>query len=132
MTQCQAAAAVSLNSQRRRRASGDGPAKQLPTLQRNAIRKLFDRPDFSPEEVAGLGYRRLQQAEGIGHKGLEAISSWLRQYGFELKEPEAKPSSAKEETRARRNIELAVRLLRAHGYVVDDRQAESDQVDQRA
>lgn len=93
--------------------------KQLPTLQRNALRKIFDRHEFTPDEVAMLGYRRLQQAEGIGNKGLAAITAWLKLYGFELKPPElasfSKPALPK---RMRRNIDSAVRLLRTHGYVV--------------
>jgi hypothetical protein len=113
-------------------ASGDGQsvsavalaANQLPTLQRNALRKIFDRHEFTPEEVAMLGYRRLQQAEGIGNKGLAAITDWLGLHGFELKPPEfsghPKPPLPK---RMRRNIESAMRLLRTHGYVV---QQESD------
>ena len=92
---------------------------QLPTLQRNALRKIFDRHDFTAEEVASLGYRRLQHAEGIGNKGLVAIAEWLKLNGFELSPPDAcgrpKPDLPK---RMRRNIESAVRLLRTHGYVV--------------
>jgi len=94
-------------------------ASQLPTLQRNALRKVFDRHEFTAEEVAALGYRRLQQAEGIGNKGLLAIAEWLKTQGFELNPPalatQAKQGGAK---RMRRNIESAVRLLRTHGYVV--------------
>jgi hypothetical protein len=107
--------------------SGDGlavnavpsAANQLPTLQRNALRKIFDRHEFSPEEVAMLGYRRLQQAEGIGNKGLAAITDWLKLHGFELSPPEP-GGNAKQPLpkRMRRNIESAVRLLRTHGYVV--------------
>lgn len=95
---------------------------QLPTLQRNALRKIFDRHDFTPEEVAMLGYRRLQQAEGIGNKGLAAITEWLHRYGFDLKPPElaANPRQSLPK-RMRRNIESAVRLLRTHGYVVQKR-----------
>lgn len=100
--------------------SGDQEAGcLLPTLQRNALRKIFDRHEFSPEEVAQLGYRRLQQAEGIGSKGLQAITAWLAAYGFELKPPElpdaVRPAVPK---RQRRSIEQAVRLLRNHGYEV--------------
>lgn len=92
---------------------------KLPTLQRNALCKIFDRPEFSPDEVATLGYRRLQQAEGIGQKGLTEIGNWLRAYGFELSAPDPDsqarhPASKK----TRMNIESAVRLLRTHGYVV--------------
>jgi hypothetical protein len=60
---------------------------ELPTLQRNALRKIFDRPHFMPDEVAALGYRRLQQAEGIGTKGLAAITNWLKLHGHELQPP---------------------------------------------
>jgi len=92
---------------------------QLPTLQRNALRKIFDRHEFTPEEVAMLGYRRLQQADGIGNKGLAAITEWLKLHGFELKPPElAGNPKQRLPKRMRRNIESAVRLLRTHGYVV--------------
>lgn len=92
--------------------------QQLPTLQRNALRKLFDRPFFTPEEVAALGYRRLQQAEGIGHKGLSAIAAWLAAFGFELKAPELPPETGKPGRKRSRSVEQAVRLLRTHGYQV--------------
>jgi len=93
-------------------------ANQLPTLQRNALRKIFDRPEFTPEEVAALGYRRVQQAEGIGNKGLAAITAWLRRYGYDLKVPDPDEAAPTIRSRNRRNIEMAVRLLRTHGYVV--------------
>lgn len=66
-----------------------------------------------------LGYRRLQQADGIGNKGLAAITDWLRLHGFELKPPElaGNPKQLLPK-RMRRNIESALRLLRTHGYVV--------------
>lgn len=99
--------------------SSAAAANQLPTLQRNALRKIFDRHEFSPEEVAQLGYRRLQQAEGIGNKGLTAITAWLQLYGFELKPPEVlSPSRGAVPKKTRRSIEQAVRLLRTHGYDV--------------
>jgi len=99
--------------------AGRGAINRLPTLQRNALRKLFDRPDISPEEVAGLGYRRLQQAEGVGQKGLETILAWLRDYGFELTPPAARTPPAKEAgPPSRRSLEGAMRLLRIHGYAV--------------
>lgn len=52
----------------------------LPTLQQNALRKIFDRPEFSPAEVAALGYRRLQQAEGIGQNCL------LQAHGYRIQQ----------------------------------------------
>lgn len=90
----------------------------LPTLQRNALRKIFDRPDFLPEEVAQLGYKRLQQAEGIGSKGLEAITAWLKNYGFELTVPPVNPQGSQVPRRVRQSIEQALQLLRTHGYEV--------------
>lgn len=93
---------------------------QLPTLQRNALRKIFDRPEFTPEEVAALGYRRVQQAEGIGNKGLAAIRAWLGRYGYELRAPDPHDAAPATRSRNRRSIEMAVRLLRTHGYIVTD------------
>lgn len=96
------------------------PLSQLPTLQRNALRKLFDRSEFTPGEVAELGYRRLQQAEGIGQKGLKTILAWLQEYGFDLQpEPQAvRPRGKFGSRRAVKDLETAMRVLRAHGYVI--------------
>lgn len=95
------------------------PMSKLPTLQRNALCKIFDRPEFKPEEVAALGYRRLQQAEGIGQKGLAEITAWLNSHGYELKATEPPPGTGPSAPKkGRKNIELAVRLLRTHGYIV--------------
>lgn len=95
------------------------PMNKLPTLQRNALCKIFDRPEFKPEEVAALGYRRLQQAEGIGQKGLAEITAWLNSHGFELKAIEPPPGVGQPvPKKGRKSIELAVRLLRTHGYIV--------------
>ncbi len=92
---------------------------QLPTLQRNALRKIFDRREFSPAEVAELGYHRLRLADGIGNKGLVAIAAWLVRYGCELKAPERPPpGKAPPARKTRRSIEQALRILRAHGYDV--------------
>lgn len=90
----------------------------LPTLQRNALRKIFDRHDFLPEEVASLGYKRLHQADGIGCKGLATITAWLESYGFELKPPPWPVKPAPVGKRTRLGIERALRLLRMHGYEV--------------
>lgn len=116
MTDCPGACAA--DGAERPAAVGRQP-DQLPTLQRNALRKIFDRHEFSPEEVAALGYRRLQQAEGIGNKGLAAIGDWLRRHGLELSPPPAPGNPPKPAKKSRRTIEMAVRLLRTHGYVVE-------------
>ncbi len=98
----------------------ESPLKRLPTLQRNALRKLFDRNEFTPEEVAALSYRRLQQAEGIGQKGLETIAAWLQEFGHQLTIPEPpahEPDKALSRS-AKKNLEAAIRMLRTHGYEI--------------
>lgn len=103
----------------------------LPTLQRNALRKIFDRHDFLPEEVALLGYKRLQQADGIGSKGLAAIAAWLGNYGFELKPPPLPVNTCPVPKRTRHSIEQALRLLRTHGYEVIPQPAGDTRSDDR-
>lgn len=95
------------------------PGVRLPTLQRNALSKVFNRPEFTPQEVFALGYRRLQRTEGVGQKGLQSIIAWLALHGYQLSPP-AEPASPAEKLPAdvRRSISGAVRLLRHYGYRV--------------
>ena len=122
MSECPTTGAVDSGLPPGRRKSGGAVAGTLPTLQRNALRKLFDRREFTPAEVAALGYRRLQQASGIGNKGLAAIAAWLRHHGFELRQPEPPPQPPMPGglKKSQRSLDLAVRLLRIHGYVVHE------------
>lgn len=120
MSDCPSASGMGPAKDRERAGAGGAAAmNELPTLQRNALRKIFDRPHFLPDEVAALGYRRLQQADGIGAKGLSAITEWLKAHGHDLQPP---PLSAATQgavaKKSRRTIEMAVRLLRTHGYEV--------------
>lgn len=93
---------------------------QLPTMQRNALRKIFNRPDFTPDEVARLGHQRLKRAEGIGCKGLANIIDWLRSLGYELArdvrtlQPRDPATSSKETNK----LQKALRVLKSHGYTV--------------
>jgi len=93
---------------------------QLPTMQRNALRKIFDRPDFTPSEVARLGRQRLERAEGIGRKGLATITEWLRRHGHELAGDGRCLRSADVTPVAQgtRKIEKALRVLQSHGYTI--------------
>ncbi|MQY50805.1 hypothetical protein [Rhodocyclus gracilis] len=89
----------------------------MPTLQRNALRKIFGRSEFSPEEVVALGYRRLQQAEGIGTKGLSTILEWLHAHGHDLVvAPPSRPRRSG--VRTGQDVDQAIRLLRQNGYDV--------------
>ncbi len=89
----------------------------LPTPQRNALCRHFERADFTPEEVAAVGRRRLLKIDGIGEKGLCAIEAWLARYGLNFM-AEAHGNAALGHALESR-LERAVRLLRAHGYRVE-------------
>ncbi|HZX32990.1 MAG TPA: hypothetical protein VFF03_16695 [Rhodocyclaceae bacterium] len=97
------------------------PLSKLPTLQRNALRKLFNRAEFTPEEVAALGYRRILQAEGIGAKGIATIQSWLLEYGYDL-QPElpARKTAGTQGRYSQQRLETALRVLRNCGYIVQE------------
>lgn len=98
------------------RATEDGSAVPvLPTLQRNALRKLLDRPDFTPAEVAALGFRRLQLTRGLGRKGLDNVLAWLRHHGHDL---EPLPTRCADGGRRNQRIERAIHLLESQGFVV--------------
>lgn len=84
----------------------------LPTLQRNALCKLFERGDFTPEEVLALGCARLRKVNGIGPKGLEIIAAWLKAHGLLL------TTETERGERHIRQVERAIRLLERHGYEV--------------
>lgn len=100
-------------------AGTEAVAARLGTLQRNALRKLLNRPEFTPAEVYELGYRRIQRADGIGQKGIQCIQAWLRSHGFDLQPPAAQPEPPlRLSAELRRNIHSALRLLREHGYRV--------------
>jgi hypothetical protein len=96
------------------------PAKSLSTLQRNALCKLLDRPQFTPEDVVRLGYRRLAQAEGIGRKSLTAILAWLQANGYELQPDPSTVVATPHAPRGGggRGLASALKLVRNYGYVV--------------
>ena len=96
----------------------DGPAPEkkppgLPTLQRNALCKLFERTDFTPEDVLAVGYTRLRKVNGIGPKGLEIIAAWLEAYGLVLRNPQLERAG-----RHVHRVDQAIRLLERYGYEV--------------
>ncbi len=84
----------------------------LPTLQRNALCKLFERADFTPGEVLAVGHARLRKVNGIGPKGLEIIAAWLGAHGLVL------TTEVDRAERHIRRVERAIRLLERHGYEV--------------
>lgn len=95
------------------------PHLALPTMQLNALRRLFNRPQFAPHEVARLGWRRLEKADGIGQKGMATIVKWLREQGYELADAEqAAESRGTHHAPDARKVERAIRILKTQGYAV--------------
>jgi predicted DNA-binding helix-hairpin-helix protein len=88
-------------------------AQVLPTLQRNALSKFFNRSDFSPVDILSLGYPRLQKLNGIGPKGIEIIVAWVRSHGFDLKIEDDEKMK-----RQTQRVERAIRFLEKYGYEV--------------
>jgi hypothetical protein len=91
---------------------------ELSTMQLNALRQLFERRDFTVEDVAGLDYRQVERLPKVGKKGIEVIRTWLAQYGYDLLNvPEQNDEVA--ELRLRERLDQATRLLQKHGYRVE-------------
>ncbi|MFA9439235.1 hypothetical protein ACDA63_06305 [Uliginosibacterium sp. sgz301328] len=92
-------------------------AQSLPTRELNALRGLFDKVQFSADEVVALDYRVIRRLPGVGPKGIENIRHWLEAQGLY---PENWPhnGSAAHRSRHHSRIEAAIRLLEDHGYEV--------------
>ena len=100
------------------RAAGGGPHEKrpacLPTKQRNALSKLCERPDFTPEEVHALGHARLLKVSGLGPRGLDIIADWLAAHGLLL----TRPQEASRRGRQARRVDQAIRFLQRCGYEI--------------
>ena len=100
------------------RAAGGGPHEKrpacLPTKQRNALSKLFERPDFTPEEVHALGHARLLKVSGLGPRGLDIIAGWLAAHDLQLT---SQQEASRLERQARR-VDQAIRFLQRCGYEI--------------
>lgn len=89
----------------------------LPTRQKNALRLLLGKPNFTPEEIAAIDYRLLERAPGVGKSSLAIIRAWLQAHGYEFKNLPALPANPRAAQR-RRKLERAIDYLRWHGYEV--------------
>jgi hypothetical protein len=96
--------------------------RDLPTFQRNVLRKYFRRANFSAEDVAEIDYQRLVRFPGVGAKGIQNIRAWLHTFALDLKNV---PAPGDESARHERDphgkeqrIERAIALLRKQGFVV--------------
>lgn len=92
---------------------------ELHCREANALRRLMNKAEIKPEDVAQLGLGRLERAPGLGTKGLERVLFWLEQHGCELR-PAAKheqPDTSRQE-RILRRLEQAQHLLEHWGWQV--------------
>jgi hypothetical protein len=94
----------------------------LPTFQRNVLRKYFRRANFTVEDVAEIDYQRLVRFPGVGAKGIQNIRTWLNSFGLELKNVPA-PTGANSLHKAdisvkSQRIARAIALLRRQGFIV--------------
>jgi hypothetical protein len=92
-------------------------APSLPTRQKHALCLLFDKPNFTPEEVAALDYRTLERAPGIGKNSLALIRAWLNSNGYEMPSLPPPPPNQRDAQRQRK-LERAIDYLRWNGYEV--------------
>lgn len=91
--------------------------ENLPTRQRNALRILLEKNEFSPEDVANLSYRRLLKSPGIGHKGMVVIRSWLAEHQLDLADLPGERADARKYVASKR-LRQAIHILESHGYEV--------------
>jgi hypothetical protein len=93
-------------------------AYSLPTRERNALRGLFDKPEFSVDEVLAVDYRVIRRLPGVGPKGIEHIRQWIESHGRRpVHWPQNKTAHGLPAATLQR-LESAARLLRRHGYEV--------------
>lgn len=90
---------------------------ELSRREQNVIRRLLNRAEFRPLDVATLGYAQLSAAPGLGAKGLRNVLDWLKAEGFVLEESAA-PARPDSRARIHRRIENARHLLEQWGWQV--------------
>ncbi|MGC3965401.1 MAG: hypothetical protein QM803_19345 [Rhodocyclaceae bacterium] len=92
-------------------------AQSLPTRELNALRGLFDKVQFSADEVLALDYRVIRRLPGVGPKGIENIRLWLEAQGL-FPENWPRLGSGAHRSRHHLRIQAAIRLLEDHGYEI--------------
>jgi len=92
---------------------------ELNCRERNVLRRLLNRAEFKPQDVARLGVARLESAQGLGAKGLTHVLAWLTAQGYCLRP--AVPGDTREsgrQERIKRRLEHAQQLLEQWGWQV--------------
>jgi hypothetical protein len=83
---------------------------ELSCRERNVLRRLLNRAEFKPQDIAQLGIARLESAEGLGVKGLTNVLDWLATNGYPLT-PTSTRTGEDALRKDRINRRLAVLLL---------------------
>jgi hypothetical protein len=85
----------------------------------NVLRRLLNRAEFMPQDVARLGLPRLESAQGLGEKGLAHVLAWLEAEGHPLHPPDlSHGSAAGRKDRINRRLAQAQHLLEEWGWQV--------------
>lgn len=90
---------------------------ELSRRELNVLRRLLNRAEFKPQDIAHLGLARIASAPGLGEKGLQNVLAWLAEQGFELR-TEATDEHSHRRQRLDRRLENAQHLLETWGWQV--------------
>lgn len=92
---------------------------ELNCREANALRRLLNKAEIKPIDVAQLGLARLERAPGLGVKGLWRVFVWLEKHGYDLR-PVAKVErpGTNRQGRVDRRLEQAQHLLEQWGWQV--------------
>jgi len=85
----------------------------------NVLRRLLNRAEFRPQDVARVGLDRLESAPGLGVKGLANVLAWLAAQGYHLSPQEdGEIRESGRQDRLNRRLEQAQHLLEQWGWQV--------------
>jgi hypothetical protein len=85
----------------------------------NALRRLLNKAEFGPQDVARIGVAHLESAPGLGEKGLAHVLAWLEAEGYCLQSSSFGNSrDTGRQDRINRRLEQAQHLLEQWGWQV--------------
>ena len=92
---------------------------ELSRRETNVLRRLLNRAEFRPKDVARLGLGRLESAQGLGVKGLANVLTWLSVQGYDLRpQVMSEVRNSVRLDRLNRRLEQAQYLLEQLGWQV--------------
>lgn len=85
----------------------------------NALRRLLNRAEFGPQDVARIGAAHLELTPGLGEKGLAHVLAWLEAEGYCLRPSlAANGRESGRQERLKRRLAQAQDLLEEWGWQV--------------